>query len=205
MAWEKALAVCSRAAASTRLREQRRGKGQEQTFSDVPGGAVGRNPPAEAGARARSAVREDPTRPEPATEVRVSPLPKPVRPEPGLCNQTRRQDEKPGSRSRVVPARHGHGPGNEDPVRPKTINKSQKKGAGVQDTGRVVDEEGRAARTLHEGQRGVCVPSIRAQDPPKGPNPTKLCLSLRDEPQVCRMSTLIKRYVLWASSEEDLK
>lgn len=126
MAWEKALAVCSRAAASTRLREQRRGKGQEQTFSDVPGGAVGRNPPAEAGARARSAVREDPTRPG-ATEVRVSPLPKPVRPEPGLCNQTRRQGEKPGSRSRVVPARHGHGPGNEDPARPKTINKSQKK------------------------------------------------------------------------------
>ena len=82
----KALPPCSCVAALTRAREQRRSKGQEQTFSDIPGGAVGRNLPGKAGTRVRSPVREDPTCPG-ATEARVSPLPKPVLPEPMLCKQ----------------------------------------------------------------------------------------------------------------------
>ena len=95
----KALPLCSGVAASTRAREQRRSKGQEQTFGDVPGGAVDRNPPAKAGTRVRSPVREDPTRPG-GTEARVPPLPKPVLLEPVLRKQRRHQDEKPGSRNR---------------------------------------------------------------------------------------------------------
>ena len=107
------------------------------SFPSFPGGAVVKNPPANAGDMGASPVREDPTcrgatKPmhhnywacalEPKSHnywARVPQLLKPVRLEPVLCNKPP-QWEAWAAKRRVAPTTH-----NKDPMQPK-INKQNK-------------------------------------------------------------------------------